>query len=168
MDQHNWVTNLIFQKTTVFNDLNCYRTFYHNLFVDVQMLTENSRYKSLELQVDFLCQASRHFLETLDYCDSFSELENFKIHIVNFHDGQTVGLYVHYIKMIFKISSLKYFEISSIPFSIFEELKLWFVPGNIYFCKIRPFSIFLKPKSPNCMLFVFKGKPNHTSSSLIS
>ena len=143
---------------------NVHRTFYHNLFNDVLLLMEKSRYKRLELQVDFLCQASRHFLETLDASNSFSLLEYLKVHIVNFHDGQTVGLYVHYIKMIFKISTLQYFEISRIPINIFEELKLWFMPGNIYFCKIRSFSLLLKPKCPNCMLFVFKGKPNSSQT----
>ena len=139
-----------------------YRTFYHNLFIDVLLLIETSRLKRLELQIDFLCQASRNFLETLDASNNFSLLEYLKVQIVNFHDGQTVGLYVHYIKMIFKIPSLQYFEISRIPINIFEELKLWFMPGNIYFGKIRSFTLFIKPKCPNCMLFVFKGKPNNT------
>ena len=127
-------------------------------------MTEKSRYKRLELQVDFLCLNSRCFLETLS--ERFSELEYFKLQIVNFHDGQTVGLFIHYIKMIFRIASLEYFEISSIPINIFEELKLWFIPGNIYFCNIRPFLMLLKPKSPNCMLFKFQGKPNIINSAL--
>merc|ERR1712241_157518 len=127
-------------------------------------MTEKSRYKRLELQVDFLCLNSRCFLETLS--ERFTGLEYFKLNIVNFHDGQTVGLFIHYIKMIFRISSLEYFEISSIPNNIFEELKLWFIPGNIYFCNIRPFLMFLKPKSLICMLFKFQGNPNTINNAL--
>ena len=140
-----------------------FRTFYYKLFTKALTLTEpsSSKYRRLELQIDFLCQASRHFLETLDSRDSFSGLDYIKVHIVNFHDAQTVGLYVHYIKMIFRIPSLHYFEITSIPINIFEELKLWFIPGNIYFSKIRSFTMFLKPKTQNCMLFKFIGKPKN-------
>ena len=77
------------------------------------------------------------------------------VNIVNFNLSSTVGLYVHLFKVIFNIQSLESFEIRNIDPVIFGELKMWFLPDNIYFSRIRTFKFFLKPTSPDCFLIKF-------------
>ena len=74
---------------------------------------------------------------------------------LHFNFSSTVGLYVHLIKLIFNIQSLESFEIKNIDPVIFDELRLWFLPDNIYFSRIRPFSLFVKPSSPDRFLLKF-------------
>ena len=114
--------------------------------------------QSLEIQIDFLCEQCRTLIEKLSTIKAFSALHQLKIMIVNFDDTTTVGLYVHYLKLIFKNPSLNYFELGSIPDFIFSELKLWFLPDNIYFSQIRPFTMYTRSDRPNSLLFKFNDK----------
>ena len=119
----------------------------------------NCQVQNLEIQVDFLCEQCRALIEKLATIKAFSALHQLKIIIVNFDDTTTVGLYVHYLKFIFKNPSLKYFELGSIPDFIFSELKLWFLPDNIYFSQIRSFTMFTRNDNPNSLLFRFNDQP---------
>ena len=159
MAQYFWVS--LFQENNESGDTKViYRIYYHALFLLLSTCLRYT-YRRLEIQVDFFCQSCRSFLENVSAGDDIvNGLTYLKVHVVNFHDGHTIGLYVHCIKLIFRMSTIQFFEIASIPSQVFEELKLWFIPDNIYFSKIRPFAMFLNQNIPNCMLFKFKGIPN--------
>jgi len=134
------------------------RLYYHFLIIHVleSQLKHNS-IKRLEIQLDFLCDQCRSFLEKLPGLLIFSTLEKLKVNCINYNDTPTVGLYVHFLKMIFKFPPLKYFELTNIPSSVYEELKAWFMPGTMYFNQIRHFTFFTKPSIRNCLLFKFEG-----------
>lgn len=84
---------------------------------------------------DFIVQ-----LSTNSTIKPFSRLKHLTINLVNFNITSTVGLYVHLFRVIFNMESLESFEIRNIDPLIFEELKLWFQPDNIYFSRIRSFT----------------------------
>ena len=126
---------------------------YHPLLTAV--LEANSDLKSLEIQTDFLCADCRFFLTNISVLPILSGLKHLIVNIVNFNLSSTVGLYVHLFKVIFNIQSLESFEIRNIDPVIFGELKMWFLPDNIYFSRIRTFKFFLKPNSPDCFLIKF-------------
>ena len=123
--------------------------------------------KSLEVQTDFLCAECRLFLAQIPDLKTFSELKHLKINL-NFNLSSTVGLYVHLIKVIFKIQTLESFEIRNIDPVIFGELKMWFLPENIYFSRIRPFHIYTKANSPDCFLLIFETKQSKPSAVIPS
>ena len=80
---------------------------------------------------------------------------------LHFNFSSTVGLYVHLIKLIFKIQSLESFEIRNIDPVIFDELRLWFLPEKKYFSRIRTFQVFTKAiDSPDSFLLRFITKPD--------
>eukprot|EP00090_Calanus_glacialis_P018231 TRINITY_DN2829_c0_g2_i1.p1 TRINITY_DN2829_c0_g2~~TRINITY_DN2829_c0_g2_i1.p1 ORF type:complete len:259 (-),score=49.68 TRINITY_DN2829_c0_g2_i1:55-831(-) len=132
------------------------RIYYHLLMILIleSKLKPNS-IKRLEIQLDFLCDQCRKFLEKLPGILIFTSLERLKVNCINYNDTPTVGLYVHFLKMIFNFAPLKSFELSNIPESIYEELKAWFMPGNMYFSQIRQFEFYTKPLTGNCLLFLF-------------
>ena len=99
--------------------------------------------KYLEIQTDFMSVQCRDFivqLSTNSTIKPFSRLKHLTINLVNFNITSTVGLYVHLFRVIFNMESLESFEIRNIDPLIFEELKLWFQPDNIYFSRIRSFT----------------------------
>jgi len=130
------------------------RIYYHfllTLILDSKL--QHNSIKNLEIQLDFLCEMCRSFLQKIPDLHIFASLENFKVNCINYNNTPTVGLYVHFLKMIFNFSSLKTFELSNIPVAIFEELKAWFLPGNLYFSQIRRFVFYTKPLLNNCIFF---------------
>ena len=130
---------------------------YHSLLTAVlDSKIQNCDVKTLEIQTDFLCCQCRVFLMNLSALQTFSGLRNLIINLVNFNLSSTVGLYVHLFKIIFNIPSLESFEIRNIDSVIFQELKLWFHPDNIYFSRIRPFVFYTKSDS---FLLRFGSKP---------
>jgi len=134
------------------------RLYYHFLIISVlESKLQHNSIKRLEIQLDFLCDQCRSFLEKLPGLMIFSSLEKLKVNCINYNDTPTVGLYVHFLKMIFKFAPLKYFELTNIPPSVYEELKAWFMPGNMYFTQIRQFTFFTKPPIGNCLLFKLEG-----------
>ena len=149
MRQHNFESQI---------HKSCCRIYYHILLLMLmdRNNVQNPSVKKLEIQVDFLCSSCKMFLQQLSATPQYSGLRYFKLNVVNFNDMSTVGLYVHYLRLIFCIPSLEYFEMGSIPNLIFEELKMWFLPDNIYFSQIRSFTMFTKG---NNLLFKFHGPP---------
>lgn len=134
------------------------RIYYHFLLILIlESKLQHNSIKRLEIQLDFLCDQCRSFLEKLPGLLIFSSLEKLKVNCINYNDTPTVGLYVHFLKMIFNFAPLKCFELTNIPPSIYEELKAWFMPGNMYFSQIRQFVFFTKPETNNCLLFNFDG-----------
>jgi len=130
------------------------RIYYHFLLILIlESQLQHNSIKKLEIQLDFLCDQCRSFLEKLPALTIFSSMEKLTVNCINYNDTPTVGLYVHFLKMIFHFAPLVYFEIDNIPSSIFEELKAWFLPGNMYFSQIRPFTFYIKPAIRNCLLF---------------
>ena len=130
------------------------RIYYHfllTLILDSKL--QHNSIKNLEIQLDFLCDMCRSFLQKIPDLHIFSCLENLKVNCINYNNTPTVGLYVHFLKMIFNFRTLKTFELSNIPLPIYEDLKGWFMPGNMYFSQIRPFLFFTKPLLKNCLLF---------------
>lgn len=116
--------------------------------------------QSLEIQTDFLCAECRSFLTQLSNIPTFSRLKHLIINL-HFNFSSTVGLYVHLIKLIFKIQSLESFEIRNIDPAIFDELRLWFRPEKKYFSRIRTFQVFTKANdSPDSFLLKFITKPD--------
>ena len=107
--------------------------------------------KSLEIQTDFMCAQCRIFLELLSTTKPFGRLKHLTINLVNFNNTSTVGLYVYLFKVIFKLESLESFEIRNLDNLIYEELRPWFQPDNIYFSRIRSFTFSDFPER-----FVFK------------
>jgi len=120
---------------------------------------KNCNVQTLEVQTDFLCAECRLFLAHISDIPPFSRLKHLKINL-HFNFSSTVGLYVHLIKLIFNIQSLESFEIKNIDPVIFDELRLWFLPDNIYFSRIRSFQIFTKANSPDSFLLKFVTKPD--------
>ena len=134
------------------------RIYYHFLLILIlESKLQHNSIKRLEIQLDFLCDQCRSFLEKLPGLLIFATLEKLKVNCINYNDTPTVGLYVHFLKMIFNFAPLKCFELSNIPLPIYEELKAWFMPGNMYFSQIRQFKFFTNPLSRNCLLFKFDG-----------
>eukprot|EP00092_Neocalanus_flemingeri_P036574 GFUD01039821.1.p1 GENE.GFUD01039821.1~~GFUD01039821.1.p1 ORF type:complete len:261 (-),score=38.94 GFUD01039821.1:46-828(-) len=134
------------------------RIYYHFLLILIlESKLKHNSIKRLEIQLDFLCDQCRSFLEKLPGLLIFNTLEKLRVNCINYNDTPTVGLYVHFLKMIFNFAPLKYFELTNIPLSIFEELKAWFLPGNMYFSQIRSFKFFTKPSIRNCLFFIFDG-----------
>jgi len=130
------------------------RIYYHfllTLILDSKL--QHNSIKNLEIQLDFLCDMCRSFLQKIPDLHIFSSLEHLKVNCINYNNTPTVGLYVHFLKMIFNFESLRTFELSNIPLPIYEDLKGWFMPGNMYFSQIRPFIFYTKPSLKNCLLF---------------
>lgn len=137
--------------------------FYHSLLnTALESPLRKSDVKSLEIQTDFMCVQCRDFLVQLSSIKPFSRLKHLRINLVNFNISSTVGLYVHLFKIIFNIESLESFEIRNIDPLIYEELKLWFQPDNIYFSRIRSFTLSDRQTEPHCFILKFglkeKGK----------
>ena len=97
--------------------------------------------KKLEIPFDINCPGCREFVEQEKKNLS---LEHLILVLTRHEEGATVGLFVYVLKMLFSLSSLKCFELRCIPNYIFQELKLWFTPGNTYFSMIRQFTTFSK------------------------
>ena len=130
------------------------RLYYHYLFVSILEKLEHNYIRNLEIQLDFLCDKCRSFLEKLPEFLIFSKLEKLKVVCINYNTSPTVGLYVHFLKMIFRFRPLKIFQLENIPSDIIDDLKEWFLPGNMYFSQIRKFAF--HPKLPfNRLLFHF-------------
>ena len=116
------------------------RIFHSLLKTVLESPLQHSDLTVLEIQTDFMCVQCRDFLVQLSTIRPCSRLKHLRINLVNFNITSTVGLYVHLFKTIFNIESLESFEIRNIDPLIFEELKLWFQPDNIYFSRIRSFT----------------------------
>ena len=136
-----------------------FRIYYHFLLLMIlDSKIQLCDIKTLEVQVDFLCDQCRGLLEKIPSILPFSGLTKLKVRCISYNDIPTVGLYVHFFKMIFKFASLEWFEIRDIPDLIFPELKLWFLPDNIYFSQLREFTIFTHHTASR-LLFRFTGPP---------
>jgi len=132
------------------------RIYYHfllTLILDSRL--QHNSIKNLEIQLDFLCDMCRSFLQKIPDLHIFASLVKLKVNCINYNNTPTVGLYVHFLKMIFNFAPLRTFELANIPLSIFEDLKAWFMPGNMYFSQIRKFVFYTKPSVKNCLLFHF-------------
>merc|ERR1712059_58387 len=144
-------------KLTIRNDKdgetwpNVSSIYYHLMVLESPLGRKVIR--RLELQVDFMCTKCRSFLAKMDDLTMFSRLEHFKVNCVNHRLMHTVGLYVHILKSIFRLPFLVSLEVSDIPETIMEELKVWFSPGNVYFAQIRNFSFVCSQE--NSLIFSF-------------
>ena len=127
----------------------------------------HSDVRNLEIQTDFMCVQCRDFLVQLSSIKPLSRLKHLTINLVNFSITSTVGLYVHLIKVIFNIDSLERFDMKNIDPLIFEELKPWFQPDNIYFSRIRSFTFSDSRLESNCFTLKFGLKDKGEDSKLL-
>ena len=114
-----------------------------------------------------MCVQCRDFLVQLSSIKPLSRLKHLTINLVNFSITSTVGLYVHLIKVIFNIDSLERFDMKNIDPLIFEELKPWFQPDNIYFSRIRSFTFSDSRLESNCFTLKFGLKDKGEDSKLL-
>ena len=134
----------LFELNLVFNgeehsSIFCGSMFLQNVFKETEVNLK--KLKVLKIQMEFTCLSCRELLNSLSSCDKLENMKYLQINMGPFKETITVGLCVYSFKLMFRITSLDFLEISKIPNSMLEELKLWFLPDIVYFSRLRPFEL---------------------------